>query len=638
MAQNYSELRKDNVRDAIYEDVANNLEVLRTSWAGNAFPENPKVGQACYRIDEDNLYFWDGTTWSQKGGGGIDMNTGDKLYDWVGTLAEYREQDIENQHPEYLCYITDDLVDSREAMTLPVGFIGLVTFPIDESLDLQKYANGQIIYASKFPELVKKLKSNPNLCVDEDTWKAEKNLSVLGQCGKYVLDEENNTIRLPLIINAQGLSDLDLIGGIKAESLPNAKFYDNTYWASESDASSSLVSSKNGGIEQNTTTKKTIGGASVQTVGYNSYGTLAFSSSTYQDGAPVQQEAVQYPYFIQVATGVEESLPAIREYKLNNPHFLGESKWTDVDPNNASWLLSDGTYYSGATYGDYYRWLADIKSGNKSVDGVSVKSVDDEYTDYDFVINTSDETFRLPLLNGSEVLAGTSPEYLTISGSATENDVYLDAQPFNCIVTFANRAQVSPACQILSNVTSGSKQSDTIGSSGIFSVQSVFAKKGDVINLYWNGALSSDSFLRRTKCTGNGSLYFYVGDVLQDPALINATGVLKDIETLKQNKADKITPVVDIPATSGTVTLADNSIYSGTMAGAMTFVLPTVTDATQYHQIKAMLYLPVVTINWGTTHYIGGDAPDVSEAGQYMIYWDYVPTLSAWAVGAMKVA
>ena len=102
-------------------------------------------------------------------------------------------------------------------------------------------------------------------------------------------------------------------------------------------------------------------------------------------------------------------------------------------------------------------------------------------------------------------------------------------------------------------------------------------------------------------------------------------------------KADKNIPVIGIPATSGAVTLADNTVYSGTMAGEMTFVLPTVTDATQYHQIKAMLYLPVVTINWGTTHYIGGEAPDVSEAGQYMIYWDYVPALSAWAVGAMKV-
>lgn len=101
--------------------------------------------------------------------------------------------------------------------------------------------------------------------------------------------------------------------------------------------------------------------------------------------------------------------------------------------------------------------------------------------------------------------------------------------------------------------------------------------------------------------------------------------------------ADKNIPVLPIPATSGTVTLADNTIYSGAMTGAMTFVLPTVTDAITYHQIKAMLYLPVVTIDWGTTHYIGGEAPDISEAGQYMIYWDYVPALSAWAVGAMKV-
>jgi hypothetical protein len=122
-----------------------------------------------------------------------------------------------------------------------------------------------------------------------------------------------------------------------------------------------------------------------------------------------------------------------------------------------------------------------------------------------------------------------------------------------------------------------------------------------------------------------------------DEALMTCTGVLSDVAELKQNKADKNIPVIDIPATSGTVTLADNTIYRGTMTDTMTFVLPTVTDATQYHQIKAMLYLPVVTIDWGTTHYIGGEAPDVSEAGQYMIYWDYVSALSAWAVGAMKV-
>jgi len=71
MSQNYTEqLRKDNVRDAIYEDLQNNCEALRTSWSGNEFPANPKVGQPCYRVDEDKLYYWDGYRWSQKGGGG----------------------------------------------------------------------------------------------------------------------------------------------------------------------------------------------------------------------------------------------------------------------------------------------------------------------------------------------------------------------------------------------------------------------------------------------------------------------------------------------------------------------------------------------------------------------------------------
>ena len=117
-----------------------------------------------------------------------------------------------------------------------------------------------------------------------------------------------------------------------------------------------------------------------------------------------------------------------------------------------------------------------------------------------------------------------------------------------------------------------------------------------------------------------------------DEALTTCTGVLADVADLKAQSL-----VVDIQAMSGTVMLADNKIHTGTIDDAVTFTLPTVTDTKKYHQIKAMLYLPVVTIDWGTAHYIGGEAPDISEAGQYMIYWDYVPALNAWAVGAMKV-
>lgn len=32
----------------------------------------------------------------------------EKIYDWVGTLAEYTAQDVATNHPDWLCFITDD--------------------------------------------------------------------------------------------------------------------------------------------------------------------------------------------------------------------------------------------------------------------------------------------------------------------------------------------------------------------------------------------------------------------------------------------------------------------------------------------------------------------------------------------------
>lgn len=39
------------------------------------------------------------------------------VYDWVGTLAEYNTQDIENQHPDWICYITDDVSGGTSVYT-----------------------------------------------------------------------------------------------------------------------------------------------------------------------------------------------------------------------------------------------------------------------------------------------------------------------------------------------------------------------------------------------------------------------------------------------------------------------------------------------------------------------------------------
>ena len=45
-------------------------------------------------------------------------------------------------------------------------------------------------------------------------------------------------------------------------------------------------------------------------------------NSTYGNADTVQQEQIQYPYFIQVATGCDESIDTTRATEINNPFFF----------------------------------------------------------------------------------------------------------------------------------------------------------------------------------------------------------------------------------------------------------------------------------------------------------------------------
>lgn len=43
------------------------------------------------------------------------------VYDWVGTQAEYIDQDIAAQHPDWLCYITDDMFNPGDTYVFEQG-------------------------------------------------------------------------------------------------------------------------------------------------------------------------------------------------------------------------------------------------------------------------------------------------------------------------------------------------------------------------------------------------------------------------------------------------------------------------------------------------------------------------------------
>ena len=96
-------------------------------------------------------------------------------------------------------------------------------------------------------------------------------------------------------------------------------------------------------------------------------------------------------------------------------------------------------------------------------------------------------------------------------------------------------------------------------------------------------------------------------------------------------------PITSLPSESGNISLQSNTVYKLSINGATTFAPQTPADTTIHNQIKVFLSVSgTPTINWGTSNYFNKTAIEIKE-GNYVVYFDYDPNLSAWTVGAMTV-
>ena len=419
----------------------------------------------------------------------------DNIYSALHYAAKAKKS--EEKAAEYLQQVSNKVT----AVEGIIGDIGFAPLGIDEAQNKRRYLNGQVISQAQFESFTKKIKEAialyPSLSATETNWQAEVTNSVLGQCGKFVIDDALGTIRLPKVVNVQGLADLSLMGSIKAESLPNITGITGG-WVGGG------ISGDNGALYTVANGNQSWGGAINS--GNKSVGLDASrSSSTYQDNAPVQQEAIQYPYFIQVATGVEETVDVTREIELNNPFSLLDYKWSEYELNNASWLISNGAFHSGTVYKAVYELLLKIKNGIETKAGVSVKLSTEEYSDTDFVINTADTTFRLPikvkLASGNAVVGNGMT--LGLTNGTVDSGLVVEA--------------VSSSHYALTAGTSHYGQ--PIGSN--FSTQAgVYGTMGLTTDPTKSGIETSSSGLK---------LYFYVGETIQDANVIAASQVLGSI-------------------------------------------------------------------------------------------------------------
>lgn len=108
---------------------------------------------------------------------------------------------------------------------------------------------------------------------------------------------------------------------------------------------------------------------------------------------------IRYKYFIIVNTGQTTTSNITNEAELNNPFTYGMSQYFKGDMSNLSWLKSLGQYTPKADYSNFYTWV--LTNARNSIFGFKLSTASD-ITDYDFVVNDTDETFRLPLKNGQE--------------------------------------------------------------------------------------------------------------------------------------------------------------------------------------------------------------------------------------------
>lgn len=418
---------------------------------------------------------------------------------------------LKNKDGEYLIPYTENGGGGLE-----VGDIGIAALGIDESKGLRRYLNGSILTANANTQgFINKLKSAaalyPSLICTETQWQGIASTSVGGQCGKFVIDETAGTVRLPkIIMPIQGLTDLTSLGTIVGAGLPNIEGWWQQDLLKEYSATSAsgAMQARASGLPVNNSAGGGTGGGGINF-------DASKSNPIYGNSDTVQPEAVQYPYFIQIATGQETEVNITNEIELNNPFFFGMSQYFDVEPNNLSWLKSEGQWNSKAVYPTAYEKLLKVYNGTETVEGLSVKLSTEEYTDYDFVLNTADETFRLPLKNGLEgMFAGQA-----VVGNRKALGLTDGTSEYSATGFFTNGS---------TGITIGAQNNASLPATGTYNNATTNALYGVSTNP------ANSNLIVAGEVPDGFALYYYVGETVQNANLINA-GRFGELVSTKAN-------------------------------------------------------------------------------------------------------
>ena len=405
---------------------------------------------------------------------------------------------------------------------------------VDESLGLDYYLNGQLLTVNAnlqgAVDKLKKLKAiRPSLFCTEEEWQAEKEASDHGQVGKFVLNETAGTLRLPAVINIQGVFDLQNAGLTVEAGLPNIKgmvYYGHGYLANATGAfyrgvPRELPRTTDGKVEKD----------------YELLFDASRSNPIYGNNTTVQEEAIQYPWVIRLATGQETEVNIRNDIESIVPYTLFDSKYSEAKQYNASWVLGGSTLSKSvyptayeAALVEYNSEIADgttveLPSGGSYTKrgvsgGITVKlSTDETVTEYDWKLDTVAEILTVPTLNGSEDLLSDRYDDLELKASGSTYTAPANGWFWIQKLSSSTAQYLTP---VIKDSNGNIKYTLTSQPTSIGYDAEILApvSKGDVISIGYSVGGATKSF-RFIYAKSNGSLYFFVASVAQNTPLAN---------------------------------------------------------------------------------------------------------------------
>jgi len=324
-------------------------------------------------VDTDDVSITTNTNHEIQSIGNVNKNTATGAtavkYDWIGTLAEFNQQDVANTHPEWICYVTDDVAGGESVYTKEevdemikcrrIGEIIQSSIPLtDAGIHLLdgSLISGSGAYADFVTYMAGLVSSYPDIFETETAW--QQAVTDYGVCGKFVYDSTNNTVRLPKITGfTEGTTDVAALGDLIGAGLPNITGEFRVY-SNNSDPSIEGWTGAFGRNNKATGTHK-YNDTSVKTSSFApSY--IDFdasrSSSIYGNSTTVQPQAIKVLYYIVIANSVKTNIEVdIDEVMTDLNAKVDKADLSPVDVvvetyvNGTSWyrIWSDGWIEQG---------------------------------------------------------------------------------------------------------------------------------------------------------------------------------------------------------------------------------------------------------------------------------------------------